>query len=67
MKEHLEYIAKAGLIRAGPLEGFLATVYNDAQRIQDIPGEVIDYIKIVWNISDEDMQDIYFKKKALLR
>ncbi|MDO8489756.1 MAG: HAD-IIB family hydrolase, partial [Candidatus Omnitrophota bacterium] len=31
MAEYLEYLAKAGLIRAGPLAGFVATAYTDAQ------------------------------------
>jgi MoxR-like ATPase len=31
MAEYLEYLAKAGLIRAGPFESFLASTYTDAQ------------------------------------
>ncbi|MDD3088078.1 MAG: NUDIX domain-containing protein, partial [Candidatus Omnitrophica bacterium] len=31
MAKYLEYLAKAGLIRAGPFEGFLAATYTDIQ------------------------------------
>ncbi|MCM8827641.1 MAG: hypothetical protein NC904_09040, partial [Candidatus Omnitrophica bacterium] len=31
MAQYLEYLAKQGLIRAGPLKGFLATTYQDDQ------------------------------------
>ncbi|MCX5693725.1 MAG: HAD-IA family hydrolase, partial [Candidatus Omnitrophica bacterium] len=34
MADYLEYLAKAGLIRAGPLEGFLATTYIDQEDIE---------------------------------
>ncbi|MFA5091001.1 MAG: DUF4922 domain-containing protein, partial [Candidatus Omnitrophota bacterium] len=36
MAEYLEYLAKAGLIRAGPFEGFLASTYRITRRKEGI-------------------------------
>ncbi|MFA4934172.1 MAG: glycogen/starch synthase, partial [Candidatus Omnitrophota bacterium] len=36
MAEYLEYLVNAGLIRAGPFQGFLASIYHDAKGQESI-------------------------------